>query len=401
MSLTAVGVRNAKSGDKPYKLADSGGLYLLINPQGSKLWRLDYRFDGKRKTLALGNSQDVPLAEAREARDDARKALRNGVDPGDVRKAAKARQVVDESRQFKAVAERWFAARKSRWVEGYSDRIWSRVEADVLPELGSLPVNEVTAEQVLSALRVIEQRGAIETARRVGNYIQDIFRLAKAERLVVANPADDLAAALSARPPAKRRAALKAAELPKFLRDLKSYNGEAQTRLALQLTLLTFVRTSEVRFAQWSEFENLDGAEPLWRIPAERMKMRAEHLVPLSKQAVDVLEGLRKISSGDGSLFPAPTVSGVMSENTMIYALYRMGYHRRATVHGFRGTASTILNEQGFNRDWVERQLAHAERDEVRAAYNAAEWLPQRRKMMAWWADHLDNCQKRAESGTA
>lgn len=390
MSLTAFGVKNAKSTDKPYKLADSGGLYLLVNPRGSKLWRFDYRFAGKRKTLALGAAQEVALAEARELRDEARKAVRAGIDPGEVRKTAKVREVVDQGKRFEVVAKRWFEARKSRWVEGYSDRIWSRVEADVLPELGPLAVEAVTADDVLRVLRAIEGRGAIETARRVGNYVQDIFRLAKAERLIVANPADDIRDALAARPPAKRRAALKAADLPRFLSDLRQYQGEVQTRLALTFALLTFVRTSEIRFARWEEFENLHGAEPLWRIPAERMKMRAEHLVPLAKQAVDVLDEVKALTPGSEFLFPAPTVAGVMSENTMIYALYRMGYHSRATVHGFRATASTILNEKGFNRDWIERQLAHAERDEIRAAYNAAEWLPQRRRMMTWWADFLE-----------
>jgi len=390
MSLTAVGVKNAKPSEKPYKLADSGGLYLLVNPRGSKLWRFDYRFAGKRKTLALGGAHEVPLAEARDLRDAARKSLRDGLDPGETRRAAKNVAIIDEASRFEAVAKRWFAARKSRWVEGYSDRIWSRVESDVLPELGSKAIHAVTTEDVLRILRAIEGRGAIETARRVGNYVQDIFRMARAERLIATNPADDISGALAARPPAKRRAALRAGDLAEFLQKLSCYEGEAQTRLALQLALLTFVRTSEIRFAKWEEFEGLDGDEPLWRIPAERMKMRAEHLVPLTAQVVVVLSEIRGLAPNSEFLFPAPTITGVMSENTMIYALYRMGYHRRATVHGFRSTASTILNEQGFNRDWIERQLAHAERDEIRAAYNAAEWLRQRRGMMKWWADYLD-----------
>ena len=396
MSLTAVGVKNAKPAEKPYKLADSGGLYLLVNPRGSKLWRFDYRFAGKRKTLALGGAHEVPLAEARDLRDAARKLLRDGVDPSGARKAAKNVAVIDEASRFEAVAKRWFAARKGRWVEGYSDRIWSRVESDVLPQLGAKAIQTVTTEDVLRVLRAIEGRGAIETARRVGNYVHDIFRMAKAERLIAVNPADDLGAALAARPPAKRRAALGAGDLTEFLQKLSRYEGEAQTRLALQLALLTFVRTSEIRFARWQEFEGLDGDEPLWRIPAERMKMRTEHLVPLTAQILDVLNDIRSLAPNSELLFPAPTITGVMSENTMIYALYRMGYHRRATVHGFRSTASTILNEEGFNRDWIERQLAHAERDEIRAAYNAAEWLPQRRGMMQWWADHLDRARSAA-----
>lgn len=390
MPLTAVSVKNAKPSRKPYKLADTAGLYLLVNPHGSKLWRFDYRFDGKRKTLALGNAVDVSLADARELRDEARKALRGGADPGANRRAVKARKVLDESKLFSVVARRWYEARKSGWVDGYASRIWSRVKSDLLPDLGRMSVDDISPDDVLQALRRIEGRGAIETAKRVGNYAQDIFRMAKSERLIVVNPADDLAAALSARPPTKHRASLRVTDLPAFLQRLDGYDGERQTQLALKLALLTIVRTSEVRFACWSEFEGLDGAEALWRIPAERMKARAEHLVPLSKQSVEALHQLRKVSPDGGLLFPSPTVSGVISENTMLYALYRMGYHRRATVHGFRSTASTILNEHGFNRDWIERQLAHAERDEIRAAYNAAEWLPQRREMMVWWADFLD-----------
>jgi integrase len=389
VSLSAVAVKAAKPQEKPYKLADSGGLYLLVNPIGSKLWRLDYRFGGKRKTLALGNSLDVSLGQARDLRDDARRSLRDGLDPGEARARKKRHVEEQESARLRAVAKRWFAARTSRWVSGYAERIWRRVEDDILASAGDRAIDSITSDDVLALLRAIEGRGAIETARRVGNYLQDIFRFAKAERLVNSNPADDLTAALSARPPPKRRASLKARDLPAFLKGLEAYPGERQTMLAVKFTLLTFVRTSEVRFASWSEFEGLGGSEPLWRIPAERMKMRAEHLVPLSAQAVAVLDEIRKGWPEEEMLFPAATTTRVISENTMIYALYRMGYHSRATVHGFRSTASTILNEQGFNRDWIERQLAHADRDEVRAAYNAAEWLPQRREMMTWWANYL------------
>lgn len=390
MSLTAVGVKAAKPQEKPYKLADSGGLYLLVNPIGSKLWRFDYRFDGKRKTLALGRQADVSLGEARDLRDAARRSLREGVDPGEQRARGKRKAVELEGARLRRVAERWFAARTSRWVSSYAERIWRRVEDDILAFAGDRAINSITSDDVLTMLRAIEARGAIETARRVGNYLQDIFRFAKAERLVTSNPADDLTPALSARPPPKRRASLKARDLPDFLKHLEEYGGDLQTRLAVKFALLTFVRTSEIRFACWAEFEDLDGQEPLWRIPAERMKMRTEHLVPLSRGAVTVLRELREGWPDEAMLFPAPTTTGVISENTMIYALYRMGYHSRATVHGFRSTASTILNEQGFNRDWIERQLAHAERDEIRAAYNAAEWLPQRREMMTWWSNYLE-----------
>jgi integrase len=288
------------------------------------------------------------------------------------------------------VAERWHLARKRGWSDAYGRRIWARVEGDLCTELGEIAVEQVDSQALLAALRKIEARGSIETARRIRAYAEDLFRFARAEKLVTSNPAAELGDALSAAPPVKHRVALKARELPAFLAALHSYDGDQRTRLALLLTLLTFVRTNETRFARWEEFEQLNGPEPTWRIPAERMKMRNEHLVPLSRQAVSVLKLLRGVCAGGAEVFPAATAKGVMSENTMLFALYRLGYHDRATVHGFRGTASTILNEQGFNRDWIERQLAHVDQDQVRAAYNSAQWLPERRRMMQWWADHLD-----------
>jgi integrase len=394
MPLSALAVRNAKPTGKPYKLADGGGLYLLVTPTGSRLWRLDYRFGGKRKTLALGAFPDVSVADARDARETARKQLRGGTDPSAAKRKSRQSTAHDQLRGFNSVAQRWFDARRGGWVEGYADRIWSRIKADILPSFGTQDVSAIAPDAVLTALRAIEARGAVETAHRVRNYLEDIFRYAKAEGLVQVNPAVDLSDALATPPPPKRRTAIKAQELPGLLTALKTYDGEVQTRLAIQLALLTFVRTSELRYARIDEFEGLDGTEPLWRIPAERMKMRNPHLVPLASQAVTVVTALTKISPGNGHLFPARSGEGAMSENTMLYALYRMGYHSRATIHGFRGTASTILNEKGFNRDWIERQLAHVERDDVRAAYNTAEWLPQRREMMSWWADYLEGLER-------
>lgn len=284
ISLSAIGVRNAQPRATPYKLADAGGLYLLVNPGASKLWRFDYSFDGRRKTLALGAFPEKGLADAREERDEAKRRLRAGADPSAERKGRRgsgATPVVDH-RSLRSVATRWFAARKGAWVPSYSSRVWSRIEGDILPALGSRPVGEIQPEKLLAALRQIEARGAIEMARRVKSHLDDLFRYAKSEKLVPFNPCEDLADALATPAPPKRRAALKGRELPEFLRKLDNYDGDPRTKLAIHLTLLTFVRTNEVRFAAWEEFEDLDGKEPLWRIPAERMKMRDEHLVPLA-----------------------------------------------------------------------------------------------------------------------
>jgi integrase len=259
--------------------------------------------------------------------------------------------------------------------------------------LGPKDVGLITGPEVLAALAKIEARGAIESAHRIKNYAVGIFEYALAKGLRApdrGNPAERLNKALSTPPPVKHRAALKARDLPEFFGRLSSYDGEELTQLALRLTLYTFVRTTEMRFARKVQFEGIGQADSLWRIPPEQMKMDNEHLVPLAPQAERLVERIFELTKGSEFLFPGDQRNEVMSENTMLFALYRMGYHGRATVHGFRATASTILNENGFNSDWIERQLAHVERDEVRAAYNAAEYLPQRRQMMCWWADYLD-----------
>ena len=248
-------------------------------------------------------------------------------------------------------------------------------------------------------IRAIEQRGAVELAKRLLQITGQIFRFAIATGRARRDPTQDLRGALRSPGPQKHRAALKAIDLPAFLRALESYEGDELTALGIKLVLHTFVRSAEARFATWSEFEGLEGPMPLWRIPAERMKARAEHLVPLTPQVVELLSQIRSSRRGSHLLFPSPARHGVISENTWIYAIYRLGYHSRVTVHGLRGTASTILNEHGFNRDWIERQLAHTERNGVRAAYNAAEWLADRRSMMRWWSDYLEQVGSASANG--
>ncbi len=390
MPLTDTALRNAKAREKPYKLSDGGGLYLLVATSGTRLWNLAYRFNGKQKKLSFGAYPSVALSDARARRDEAKKLLAAGTDPSAEKKAEKRRAVLAEACTFESVAKEWFEHSKARWVESYSTRIWSRIEDDVLPVIGKMPITAVEAPELLDMVRAVEDRGAIEMAKRELQYCSQIFRYAVATGRARRDPCGDLRGALKPAGRKKSRAALKAVDLPDFLRALADYDGEPQTRIALQLVAMTFVRTQELRFAQWTEFEGLDGDEPMWRIPAERMKMRVEHLVPLAPQVVALLRELRPLAGQSKLLFPSPGKKGVMSENTMIYAMYRMGYKSRATVHGLRGTASTILNESGWNADWIERQLAHAEEDEVRGAYNSAEWLPGRTKMMKWWADYLD-----------
>lgn len=395
--LTDAQIRALKPGEKPQKVRDGEGLFLLVQPNGTKLWRFAYRFHGKQKTLAVGVYPHVGLGDARDKRDDAKKLLAAGEDPALAKKLDKTRRRLAAENTFKTVALRWHDARKARWTTDYAERIWQRIEDHVLPEIGSLPVHEIEPPTLLAAVRKVEKRGTVELARRVKNYCGQIFRYAIAEGIAVRDPSADIREALATQAPVKHRAALKAAELPVFMEKLANFDGEPLTELALRFTLLTWARTDEVRFADAAEFEDLDGERPLWRIPKARMKrQRVEHLVPLSPPAVTVVKQIKKLQGKSRLLFDADTRSGVISENTMLFALYRMGYHGRATVHGFRGTASTILNEHGFNRDWIERQLAHIEDDEVRAAYNSAEWLPQRREMLTWWGDYLD---RQAEVG--
>jgi integrase len=394
MPLSALAVRNAKPGPKPFKLADSAGLYLLVTPKGGKLWRYDYRFAGRRKTLAIGAVGDVDLAEARERHEEARRLLRDGKDPSIEKRAARVARAAEPTTEptFREAGDAWMAARRTRWTSETSwARVKNRIEGDAYPAIGNLALREIEPRQVLDIARAVEKRGSIETARRLVNWIGEIFAFAIAEGKADRDPSRDILPALKSKPPVKHRAALRLEELPEFFERLARYDGDEQTRLALRIIVYTFVRTVELRDADWREFD-LKAVEPVWRIPGERMKEGLEHIVPLAPQVVADLTRLKALTGGKGKVLPSSiTATGVISENTLLFALYRMGYHGRATVHGFRGTASTILNESGrFDRDWIERQLAHVEENQVRRAYNAAQWLPQRRAMMVQYAQWLD-----------
>jgi integrase len=395
MPLTDTRIRNAKPTAKSYKLSDGGGMYLLVTPDGARYWRLDYRFAGKRRTLAFGVYPTVTLASARTRREEARGLLAKDIDPSTVKKATKRAAKLASEHTFEAVAREWIAKQRNRMAPRYCALVLARLEADIFPQIGSRLIADIGAPELLEALKKVEKRGVIETARRLRQTCGQVFRYAIATGRAKDDPSPALRGALGSPGRPRGHKAMALTEVPNFLSALEAYDGDPRTRLALRLMLLTFARTSELRAAQWSEFENLDENVPLWRIPAERTKMRREHLVPLSRQAGAVLRELRVLPGSATSpfLFPSPSSERHMSNNTMLYALYRMGYHGRATVHGFRAMASTALNEMGFRPDLIERQLAHQERNAVRAAYNRAEYLAERRAMMKHWADYVDSLQ--------
>jgi integrase len=385
--LTDTAVRNVKLKEKPYKLTDGKGLYLLVN-QAGKYWRMDYRFSGKRKTLALGVYPDVGLKEARERRDEARKQRGAGIDPGEARKAMKASQTEIAS-TFEVVSREWFAKYSPNWAVSHAEKIIRRLERDVFPWIGRRPLREVTAPELLTVLRRIESRGALETAHRAHQNCGQVFRYAIATGRAERDPCADLRGAL---PPVKEKHYASITDpkaISELLRAVENYRGSFITQCALRLAPWVFVRPGELRKAEWVEF-NLEAAE--WRIPARRMKLGEQHIVPLSRQAVAVLRELHPLTGSGRYVFPgARTNDRPMSENTVNAALRRLGYPKdEITGHGFRSMASTILNEQGWHQDAIERQLAHAERNAVRAAYNYAGHLPERRKMMQAWADYLD-----------
>jgi len=388
--LSDTAIRQAKPGTKARKLFDGSGLYLLITPEGGKWWRLKYHFGGKEKLLALGTYPDTGLKQARAKRDAARKLIADGIDPGAERKAAKAALMQREGGSFEAVAREWFEKFSRGWAPTHAATIIRRLERDVFPWLGTRPAGEIAAPDLLTVLRRVESRGALETAHRIQQVCGQVFRYAIATGRAQRDPSADLRGAL---PPVReeRHASLtKPTEVTALMRTINGYQGTFVVRCALRLAPLVFVRPGELRKAEWSEFD-LDGAT--WRIPAERMKMRTEHLVPLSRQAVEVLRELNPLSGSGCYVFPgARTTSRPMSENAVLAALRRMGYERgQMTGHGFRTMASTLLNELGWSADAIERQLAHAERDGVRDAYNRAEYLSERRRMMQAWADYLDS----------
>jgi len=396
MALTDTEIKRSKPKDKAYSHNDSGGLYLWVTPSGGKLWRWAYRFEGREKLMSLGKYPAVTLALARERHGEGRRLVALGIDPMAQRKAEKTSERIATENSFASVAAKWL----EHWQEGKShrhvDSTRRRLAANILPSLGARPIAEIEAPEIAAMVRLIESRGARDIAKRAMETAGQVFRYAIAHGFAKRNPATEI------RPRDILRAARKvnyaridARELPNLLRQIEIYPGKHVTRLAIKLIALTFVRTGELIGATWSEFD-LEVAR--WEIPAERMKMRTPHIVPLSRQALEVLKLLRDLSEGSPWLFPGDRSAGKpMSNNTILKALERMGYKGRMTGHGFRGLASTILHEQGYPHEHIELQLAHAPRNAVSAAYNYALHLKARAKLMEDWADFLQQAQRGAK----
>ncbi len=386
--LTDTVIRAAKPREKAYKLFDGFGLYLEVTPIGSKLWRLKYRHDGRENRLALGAHLDTSLKQARERRDDARRLLAAGIDPSSQRQAEK----LATANTFEAIAREWLPLQEKKLAKStYAKAVWT-FETLVFPYIGSHPITKLGAMDVLKVLKRIEGRGIHETAHRTRQRCAQVFRYAVQTGRAERDPTVDLKGALAPVVSEHHASITEPKRIGELLRAIDGYTGHFVTAYALKLAPLLFVRPGELRHAEWTEFD-LDSAEPLWRIPAEKMKMGEQHVVPLSTQALVLLRELHSVSGRGWYVFPSVrSGSRPMSDNTVNAALRRMGYTtEEMTGHGFRSLASTCLNEQGYHPDLIELQLAHAERNQVRAAYNKAQRLPERRKMMEAWADYLDS----------
>jgi integrase len=393
MPLTDTEIRRSKPDESPYKLSDGGGLHLLVTPTGGRLWRWKYRFDGTEKLMALGRYPEIALADARERRDAARKRLANGIDPMAERKAEKTAVLVATEHTFQKIAEQWLEHWRGNKSARHSATTRNRLKVNVYPVLGERPIAEVEPMELVQLAKGIEGRGASDMAKRILQIVGMVFRYAVAHGYSKRNPAAEIRPSDILKPTRKTNMArIDAKELPALLRSIEVYEGRQLTRLAIKLMALTFVRTSELIGARWEEFD-IDARR--WSIPATRMKMKTPHIVPLALQAIEVLELLRTISGNSELIFPGEQDSKKsMSNMTILKALERMGYKGHMTGHGFRGLASTVLHEQGYNHDHIELQLAHAPRNAVSAAYNHALYLEPRTKMMQDWAAFLEHTQR-------
>jgi integrase len=395
--LTDIKVKSAKVKDKQYKLTDGLGLYLLVTPQGGKLWRFKYRFNNKEKVRAFGTYPEITLADAREKWDAARKQVANDIDPGEVYKAQKKAELAVTENGFEVVAREWHEKFKQRWTKVHADTTIRRIERDVFPWLGERPIGEIKAPELLTVLRRIESRGAQETAHRVKTICGQIFRYALATGRAERDPAVDLKGALPPAPKTHLAALTDPKDVAALLRAIDGYQGSFVVKCALQLASMFFVRPGELRHSEWSEFD-LDAG--IWSIPAEKMKMKQPHIVPLARQAVDVLKLLQPSTGRGRYVFPSTRTSlRPMSNNAILAALRRMGYDKdEMTGHGFRAMAWTILDEVLQVRpEFIEHQLAHAVRDPNGRAYNRTAHLEERKKMMQLWSDYLDGLKAGAK----
>ncbi|UXC93015.1 MULTISPECIES: phage integrase central domain-containing protein [Sphingobium] len=404
--LTNSLIQSILPSERPVKKADGGGLHICVLPNGKAQWRLSYRFDYRQKTLKGGTYPEVSIDRARVWREEMKALLAEGKDPAHIRLLQKY-EIKAENTTFQQLAEEWLAVKREGWSARYAGVIERRLEADIFPVIGKKKVRAVIPQMMLEALQTIQDRGALEMAHRVRGYCSEIFRYGIPSGRVMSDPCSDLGSVMRKRARVKHRSKVPITELPRFFAALNADTGSRLSHLALRWTILTMVRTQETRHAQWSEFEGLGGPKPLWRTPAARMKMQLEHLVPLPPQAVELLRELKELNVygkfGNERfgqyLFPViGNTDDTISSSRMLVLLRRLGVGDKATVHGFRSVASTILNESGrFNADWIEMQLAHVPQG-VRSVYNAALYLDPRRKMMKWWADYLDDAERASKA---
>jgi len=392
MSLTDVQIKSLKPSKKPIKKFDGGGLYIHITPAGSKLWRYKYKYNGLSKIFSIGKYPIIGLKDARSKHMKAQKLLLNGIDPS----ANKKEKKLNRFNNFGAIAQQWFDNQKPGWSENYSKKVWRGMEINLLPWLKNKPINEITTRMVLDVLRNIEKRGAIETAHRTGQIANQIFIFAIAWEFLDNNPANDISKALQVNPEKNLAAITNPVEVGELLRAMDEFQGTFVVQCALKLQPFVFVRPGELRKAEWKE---IDFKNCLWTIPAHRMKMKREHIVPLSKQALELLNSIHPLTGHGKYIFPAVhTDSRPMSNNTLNVALRRLGYSKdQMCAHGFRTTASTNLHEMGWKSEVVERQLAHVDKNSIRGTYNKAEYIEERIKMMRSWADYLDGLKSGAE----
>lgn len=379
-------IRRAKPEAKAYTLGDGRGLSLLIEPNGSKSWRFRYRFAGKPKMISLGVYPTITLADARSRRDDARKLVAEGKNPSEVRKEQKIALQTESESAFEKIATEWHQMKSAKWSEGYASDIMEAFQNDIFPYVGTRPIGEIKPLELLNVLRKIEKRGALEKMRKVRQRCSEVFRYAIATGRAEFNPAADLSSALEVHQ-SNHFPFLKADEIPDFLRALNGYTGSRIVQIATKLLMITGVRTIELRAALWSEFD-LDNA--IWEIPAERMKMRRAHLVPLSTQALDLLNELKIMTGNYRYVFPGRNdPNKPMSEASINQVIKRIGYGGKLTGHGFRHMMSTLLHEQGFDSFWIEIQLAHVDKNNIRGTYNHALYLEKRRDMLRWYSSFI------------
>ncbi|EGD0449034.1 tyrosine-type recombinase/integrase, partial [Escherichia coli] len=388
MPLNDMQIRRAKPEAKAYTLGDGQGLPLLVEPNGSKSWRFRYRYAGKPKMISLGVYPTITLAEARARRDEARKIVAEGKNPSEVRKEQKLALRIQSENAFEKIAREWHQMKSAKWSAGYASDIIEAFQNDIFPYVGTRPVGEIKPLELLNVLRKIEKRGALEKMRKVRQRCSEVFRYAIATGRAEFNPAADLSSALEVHK-SNHFPFLKSDEIPDFLRALDSYAGSRLVQIATKLLMVTGVRTIELRAALWQEFD-LDNA--IWEIPAERMKMRRPHLVPLSTQVLGFLNELKSMTGNYRYVFPGRNdPNKPMSEASVNQLIKRIGYAGKLTGHGFRHTLSTILHENGFNTAWIEMQLAHVDKNTIRGVYNHAQYIEDRKKMMQWYSDFIIN----------